>query len=638
MFIHPLIYHERKSVMKVKNMVRNRQSSYMKLIQMSHKNYGKNILVGMVALAFAFLASAINNGFLMCLCSIISLVLAGAETVFKLVKGTKDAKIDNFMVVVAIAIPFCTKQFVLAATAMSVYKLSVAVISYMQAGLGKKFSEITDVCPKYANVIDSNSNILTVHAEEIVKGAKLMVKPGEVVPVDSIITEGFSDFDTSKVFEQPGEESLSSGDKVLAGYINTGSSVTCVAVCDYEDSIAKDMNRIADMSETTSTVGEKRFIKISKWYPVLILVISLAVLLFYGISSGQWGKGMSVVSVLLVAATTGSFMVSVPLFTSCSIWSLKKKGMAISSAEILDEIADINCVAFEKNGILTDGNFKICDTYTAEGISEEDLLMITGICVGGRTHPISRIFTKYINEHLVAENVMEFPGKGVECTIMGKTFLCGSEDFIKESGVDISEIPGYRLYITIDGVVMGAISYEDELSESSTKYIEALRKVGVETISMFTPDKEDKAKIAFAASGADDYVAELTPFERAEAVSKIKQEEGATVAYIGEALGGEQAINEADVGISIISKETNGIEFSKVALLGKLKILADAIEASRNANSKLEIHFYCASAAKIIITLLGVFSVPFLNIAVALVIDALLTMAAIFSAKDLLKK
>ena len=624
--------------MKVKNMVRNRQSSYMKLIQMSNKSFGKNILVGVVALAFAFLATAINNGFLMCLCSIISIVLAGAETVFKLVKGTKDSKLDNLMVVIAIAIPFCSNHFALAAMAMSVYKLSTAVISYLMADLGKRFKEINDVSPKYANVIDANSNILTVNADEIIKGTKLMVKPGEIVPVDSIITEGFSDFDTSKVFEQPGEESLSSGDKILAGYINNGSSVTCVAVCDYEDSIVKDMNRIADMSETTATVGEKRFIKIAKWYPALVILVAIIVLMFYGISSGQWDKGFSVVSVLLIAATTGSFIISVPLFTSCSIWNLKKKGIAISSAELLDEIADINCVAFEKNGILTDGKYKICDTYTAEGISEEDLLMITGICVGGRTHPISRIFTNYINEHLVAENVIEFPGKGVECTIMGKTFLCGSEDFIKESGVDISEIPGYRLYITIDEVVMGAISYEDELTESSTKYIEALRKVGVEKITMFTSDKDEKAKIAFGVSGADEYVAELTPFARAEAVSKIKQEDGATVAYIGEALGGEQAINEADVGISIIGKETNGIEFSKVALLGKLKALADAIEASRNSNSKLEIHFYCASAAKILITLLGVFSVAFLNVAVALTIDAVLTIAAIFSARDLLKK
>jgi len=434
----------------------------------------------------------------------------------------------------------------------------------------------------------------------------------------------------------PKEESFSSGDKVLAGFVNTGSSVTCVASCDFEDSIVKDLNRLADMAETTQTAGEKRFEKIAKWYPVLTLVLAIVVLLIYGMSTGAWSEGMTVVSALLIAATSGSFMVAVPLFSSCAIWRLKRNGIAISTAEVLDEIADINCVVFEKNGILTDGKFEITKKYTAENFTEEDLLMIAGICVGGREHPISRIFTKYMNEYLSAENVMEFPGKGVECTIMEKTFLCGTESFIKESGIDISQVSGYRLYITIDNVLMGALSYEDTLSESSAYDIEALKKTGVEKTVMFTPDKDDKAQIQFKASGADEYIAELTPFMRAEAISKIKEEDGVTCAYIGEVLGGEQAMEEADVGVSLISKENNGLEYTKVALLGKLKALADAIECARLSDSKLEIHFYCAAAAKIITILLGMFAV--LNVSAALIIDAVLTIAALMSAKELLKK
>lgn len=631
-----LIQRKGSCVMKVKNMVRNRQSSYLKLIQLSNRKFQKNILVSVVALAIAFWASSIDNEFFKCLLSIISLVLAGSETVFKLIKGTKDAKIDTILVVAAILIPFCIGEFSLAATAMAIYKLSTLVISLLLGSLGKGYKAIIDAFPKTANIIDSNSNIRAVSVEEIRKGTKIMIRPDEIVPVDCVITEGFSDFDTSLVCELGKEESLSSGDKALAGYVNTGSTITGVAVCDFEDSISKDLNRLADMSESTSTLGEKRLVRISKIYPTVTLVLAIVVLLVLGMSSGEWAKGMSIASVLLIAATTGSFLIATPLFTSCAIWRLKKKGMAVATAEILDEIADINCVAFEKNGILTDGVFKISKTYTADGFEEADLLMIAGICVGGRTHPISKIFTKYMNEHLPAENVMEFPGKGVECTIMGKTFLCGSEDFIKESGVDIEEVKGYRLYITIDKVLMGAISYEDELSESSIYDIELLRKTGVEKIVMLTPDKDDAAKIQFAASGADEYVSGLTPFGRAETINKIKQEEGATCAYVGEALGAEQAMEEADVGVSLISKEANGLEYSKVALLGKLKTLADAIEFARNANGKIEIHFYCAAAVKIITVLLGLFAV--LNVGIALLLDALLTIFALISARELLNK
>lgn len=622
--------------MKVKNMVRNKQTTYSKLMQINSKKFKNNLIVSIVSLALAFIASKMPNAFFICLFSILSLVLSGAETVSKLIKGTEDSKLDTVLVVAAILIPFCLGEFVVAATAMAVYKASTAIASYMLSDLGKKFSEIVNVFPKTVNVIDSNSNIISTSVEGIIKGTKFMVKSGEVIPVDCIITEGFSEFDTSMVCDFDKAENLSSGDKALAGYINLGSSVTCVAVCDYEDSIVKDLNRMADISETTTTVGEKRFIKIAKWYPVLILALAILVLLIFGMSSGAWGSGMTVVSALLIAATSGSFMLAVPLYSSCAIWKLKGKGIAVSSTEILDEIADINCVAFEKNGILTDGKFEITDTYTAEGFSKEDLLMITGVCVGGRAHPISRLFTKYMNQHLSAENILEFAGKGVECTIMGKTFLCGTEDFIKESGIDISEVTGYRLYITIDKVLMGAVSYEDKLSENSIYDIEALRKMGVEKIVMFSPDKDDVAKTQFEISGADEYFCEMTPFKRAEAVSKLKQEEGVTCAYVGEVMGSEQAIDEADVGISLVSKETNGLEYVKVILLGKLKTLAEAIDFARLANSKLEIHFYCASAAKIITVLLGLFSV--LNVATALIIDAILTIAAIISAKELLRK
>ncbi len=622
--------------MKVKNMVKSKQTTYSKVISHIGKDLKKSFLVSVVALALAIIASLFDNAVLACIFSILSLIIAGAEVIFKLVKGTKDAKLDTVLVIAAILIPFCLGKFSVAALAMSIFKLSSVVILFVLSLLGKDLKATADVTPKNANLIDSQSNIRVVAANELRSGDKFMVKANEVVPVDAIITEGFSEFNTSRVHSSNSEVSLSVGDKVLAGYLNTGSSVTCTAVCNYEDSIVMDFNRMADMAEGTSTVGEKRFLQIAKWYPLGVLALAIVVLLITGLSSGIWSGALLRVSVLLIAATSGSFIIGVPLFTSSAVWALKKKGMAVSSAELLDEIADINCVAFEKDGILTDGVYKITDIYTADGITENDLLMITGICVGGRAHPVSRIFTQYMNEHLTAENVMEFPGKGVECTIMGKSFLCGTEEFIKECGVDVSEISGYRLYITLDNVVMGAVNYGDALSGNAAQDVEYLRKTGVEKVVMFTKDTDEAAKEAFEVSGADEYIENMDAFARVEAISALKQEEDATCAYIGDVLGAEQAINEADVGIALINKEENGLEYSKIALIGKLKTLAQAIEIARVANGKVEVHFYCACAVKIIITLLGLFGA--MNVAAALVIDTLLTVAALISAKELLSK
>lgn len=622
--------------MKIKNMVKNKHSVYSKYTALSNKKYKQSFLTSLVALGIAILASIFDNVVLACIFSLVALVLSGAEVIFKLAKGTKEAKLDTVLVIVAIIIPFCMAKFAVAALGMSIYKLSGVIISYVSTLIGKELKEIADVTPKNVNIIDSQSNIRLVSADSLRNKDKFIVKTGETIPVDAVITEGFSEFDTNKVHASDCDVSLSAGDKVLAGYVNTGSSVTCVAVCDYDESLVMDFNRLADMAESTSTIGEKRFMQVSKWYHLGILVLAIVVLLISGLSTGTWGDTLLRVSVLLIAATAGSNIVAIPLITSSAIWRLKKSGMSISSAETLDEIADINCVAFEKDGILTNGVYELSDMYTAEGITESDLLMIASVCVGGRAHPVSRIFDKYVNEHIVAENTMEFAGKGVECTVMGKTVLCGTKTFITECGTDVSQLPEHNLYITIDGVVLGAVSYKDAPYEGAATDIEELRKIGVEKIVMFSSENDEATKNAFEMSGADEYIANMDGFKRVEEISVLKQEEDATCAYIGNALAGEQAIVEADVGVTLINKEENNLEYSKITLIGKIKTLCDAIEFARLANGKVEIHFYCASAVKIIITLLGLFGA--LNVAIAIGIDALLTLFALMSAKDLLKK
>lgn len=622
--------------MKIKNMVKNKHSVYSKYTALSNKKYKQSFLTSLVALGIAILASIFDNVVLACIFSLVALVLSGAEVIFKLAKGTKEAKLDTVLVIVAIIIPFCMAKFAVAALGMSIYKLSGVIISYVSTLIGKELKEIADVTPKNVNIIDSQSNIRLVAADSLRNKDKFIVKTGETIPVDAVITEGFSEFDTNKVHTSDCDVSLSAGDKVLAGYVNTGSSVTCVAVCDYDESLVMDFNRLADMAESTSTIGEKRFMQVSKWYHLGILVLAIVVLLISGLSTGTWGDTLLRVSVLLIAATAGSNIVAIPLITSSAIWRLKKSGMSISSAETLDEIADINCVAFEKDGILTNGVYELSDMYTAEGITESDLLMIASVCVGGRAHPVSRIFDKYVNEHIVAENTMEFAGKGVECTVMGKTVLCGTKTFITECGTDVSQLPEHNLYITIDGVVLGAVSYKDAPYEGAAADIEELRKIGVEKIVMFSSENDEATKNAFEMSGADEYIANMDGFKRVEEISVLKQEEDATCAYIGNALAGEQALVEADVGVTLINKAENNLEYSKIALIGKIRTLCDAIEFARLANGKVEIHFYCASAVKIIIALLGLFGA--LNVAIAIGIDALLTLFALMSAKDLLKK
>lgn len=623
--------------MKIKNMENNYQSTYQTLIINNKRKLTNNSITGIIALAIALLASFFSNSIVICIFCVLSLVLSGGEIFSKFIKAAKNGKFDDTaLIIIAVLIPFFLGRFVIAAFAMSIYKLLGTLISYLFNELGITFKSFAEVTPEFANLVDSDSNIRKVESKTLVKGAKIMIKAGETVPVDCVIVDGFSDFDTSNICGSKKNESFSSGDKLLAGFVNNSSSVTCEAICNFEDSIVMDLNRLTTMAEKKNTKVEKRFMSIAKWYPVAILAIAIIMLLISGFSTGVWTNAMLKTSVLLTIATSGSYLLAAPLISSCALWNMKKKGLAISSGDLIDEIADINVVAFEKNGILTNREYKIQDIYTAEGISEEDFLMIAGNCLGGRPHPIAQILTKYMNPYIPAENIMEFPGKGMECTIMEKSFVCGSEHFMKECNIDISDIHGHTIYISIDGVIMGAMTVQDSIKSNSGESLRNLRQIGVKKLVMLSSERKETAELAYSDCGADEYFAEISPYNRAEIVQKLKNEDDATCAYIGDAVNGTQAIDAADVGIMLVGKEENGLEFSKAILLGDLNTLADSIEISRLACGKTELHFYCASAVKIILMLLALFGA--INVVSAIVVDALLSIAAILSAKDLITK
>ena len=235
--------------MKVKNMGQEHQSTYLKRYAFTKKKLLNGFITGGLSLILAIVGALFKNTVVICIFSAVSLILSGGETVSRLIKSAKKGKFDDgVFILLAVLVPFFLGRFSIAAIAMAIYKLSSVLILFISGRLGKSFQEIADVLPQYANLVDSGSNIRRVYSESLTNGAKIMVKTGETVPVDCVITDGFSDFDTSNVYESEKNVSLSSGDKVLAGFINTGTSVTCEAVCDYDESLVMDLNRMASMA------------------------------------------------------------------------------------------------------------------------------------------------------------------------------------------------------------------------------------------------------------------------------------------------------------------------------------------------------------------------------------------------------
>ena len=339
--------------MKVKNMAQDQKTAYFKMDSIKREKMLNGLFSGGLALLLVAFSALFKNVVIICILSIFSLILSGSEIALKSLKTVKKKKYDDTMLILlAVIATLFVGRFAVAALAMAIYKIANILITYFYGYLGETIQSVADVLPKYANLLDSGSNILRVNSNTLKRDNIIMVKAGEVVPVDSIILDGYTDFDTSNVYQSKTDASLSPGDKVLAGFINNGASVICKAICDYDESLTVDLSRLASMSEQKHTRGEKRFLGIAKRYPLVILILAVLTILLGGFSMGMWESSIYRACALFIVATTGSYVVAVPLLSSCAVWNLKKKGLAISSGDLIDELADINCIAFEKNVIL----------------------------------------------------------------------------------------------------------------------------------------------------------------------------------------------------------------------------------------------------------------------------------------------
>lgn len=608
----------------------------MQLFSESKKKLNGATAKATIALILA-LIGLLFTGIFQLVFALLSLFTSGDEMVSRVRKTMKAGKFDDcIFILLAVIIPFCLGQFALSATALAVYKLSSTLLRRMSGELGVLMKEAADVLPETANVLDEAFNIQVMPTTSLMRGMRVFVKKGEIVPADSVIVDGASKFDTKNVFLSKSLVSLSEGDKVFGGFINEGTSVTLEVIADANLSLVCDLKEVASIGERKNAKLRKRFTQISKTYPLMVLLLTMLMILIGGFTSGAWFEVMRRVSVLLVAATTGSYVFFAPTLASCAVWNLKRKGLALANANLIEELAEMNCVVFEKDGILTDGDYKLRSIYTKEGVSEEDFLMIAGNCIGERNHPISELLTPYMNHYVPATDVLEFPGEGLECMMMKKTFLCGSESFMKKNGVDIGEHKDYTLYVAIDGEFIGAMVVQDFLKAGTNGPIHLLRRTGIEKIVMFTSDRKEVAEPAYLDCGADAFYHSLTPFERAETIKKIKKDANVICAYIGDADKGASAMKEADIGITMIDPNFGEIEYSDALLFGDMNTVAEAIETAREAYGKLELHFYGATAVKIILVLLSLFGA--INTAVAILLDACLAGAALISAKNMMKK
>lgn len=446
--------------------------------------------------------------------------------------------------------------------------------------------------PKEATIIRDGKEV-KIPIEEVEVGHVIVVKPGEKIPVDGIVTDGYTSVDESMLTGESIPVEKNKGDKVTGGSMNKNGSITFETQKVGKDTVLAQIIKLVEDAQGSKAPIARMADVIARYF--VPTVISIAV-----ISGGMWyiaGKSFEFVltvfiSVLIIACPC-ALGLATPTAIMVGTGRGAEYGVLIKGGEALETAHKTDTVIFDKTGTITEGTPEVTDIITEHGILEDELLAVAVSAEKGSEHPLGEAIVKAGEEKGIelknVEQFMAVPGHGIEAVIENKNVLLGNKKLMMDKDIEITlqnesdrlAIEGKTpMYIAIDGRLAGIIAVADIVKESSKEAIDALHDMGIQ-VAMITGDNKGTAEAIARQVGIDIVLAEVLPGDKANEVKKL-QEQGKKVAMVGDGINDAPALAQADIGIAIGSGTDVAMESADIVLMkSDLRDVVTAIQLSK---------------------------------------------------------
>ena len=488
-------------------------------------------------------------------------LIIGFDVLKEAVEGLKGGKVFNENTLMAIATigAFAIKQYPEAVFVMFFYKIGELFEDIAVKNSRSSITALLDIRPDHAWLKLGNA-VKETSPEKIKVGDVIVVKPGEKVPLDGIVTDGSAYLDTAALTGETKPSFVKEGDKVLSGTICKNSTLEVRVEKEYgESTVAKILEMVENASEKKAP-AENFITQFSKIYTPLVVfgAILLATIppLFFGGAFTDW---LYRALVFLVISCPCALVISIPLSFFGGIGAASRAGVLVKGSNYLEALTHVKTFVFDKTGTLTKGKFAVTKVLPNEGVSETELVFLAACCEQFSPHPIARSIVDYYDGELKKGDVsdsQELVGLGVSANHGGKTIYCGNAKLMKkvlpETKLPESEI-GTQVYVAYDGKYVGSLEVADVIKEDSKEAVSDLRAAGVQKIVMLTGDARKVGEGVARELGLDDVKTELLPQDKLEEVEKLKTElDGQDkLAFVGDGLNDTPVLAQSDVGIAM---------------------------------------------------------------------------------------
>ncbi len=545
---------------------------------------------------------------------IVSYALIGFDIFKKAIKHLfrKDMFDENLLMTIATIGALCIGEYIEGVAVLLLYKIGEYLQDKAVDTSKEKIKSAIDIRAKYANVI-KNGKVEKVDPETLKIGDIVVVKNGEKIPTDGVISKGNTRLDTSSLTGESIPKDVAENDEVLSGMINLGEVIEIKVTKAFEDSTASKILDLIENARESKSKTENFITKFSKIYtPTVIVIAILIAMSFPSILGIGFADSLNRALIFLVVSCPCALVISVPLGFFVGMGSCSKKGILIKGSNYLDALSSVDTVAFDKTGTLTKGVFKITKINNKSDMSDDEILEYLALCESYSNHYIAKsILTSYgkeIDKERIKEH-SEIAGHGIKAVIDGKEVLAGNKSLMDNQNikVDVEDTVGTVIYIAIDKKYSGNVVLSDELKDNVLELSNNLKRIcGIKNTVLLTGDKENVAKKVAEKIKFNNVYGELLPQDKVEIVEKLKQGTKKKVAFVGDGINDSPVLACADVGISMGNGSDIAIDTSDIVLMtDEPHKLVECIKISKKTKSVVIQNIVFALSIKVIVLVLS---------------------------------
>ena len=439
------------------------------------------------------------------------------------------------------------------------------------AGASRELELLVQLMPDDAHLVHGE-HILDVKTETLKGGDIILIKPGEKIAADGIITEGNSYLNESMLTGESKPVEKGEGDSVIAGSINGNGAIKVAVSHGTKDSYLSQVIKLVQDAQKSKSKTQLIADRAARWLTLIAIAAGITTFLVWYLSGKDLAFSIERMVTVIVICCPHALGLAVPLVVAKSTALSAKHGLLIKNRTAFENARKITTLVFDKTGTLTIGKFEVSKIITtSEELSEKELLRYTAALEQNSEHPIASGIIQKANDLSIqitaAENFNAITGKGIEATFEGKDIKVVSPGYLSDKRIAIpdnfqADATETVVFVLINSKLAGYISLSDQIRPESAEAIQTLHQINIKSV-LLTGDNRKVAETVAGKLGMDSFFAEVLPHQKLDKIKEL-QDKGEFVAMTGDGVNDAPALAQADVGIAVgsgsdIAAETAGI-------------------------------------------------------------------------------